>query len=740
MQIMGIRSFVSISILLCALLFAILALSLPVFLPQAINHPSLPEPLELYQGYLRDTYLQHTYSIYTKPTEVLAPNRPKQPLNLVMVPRAKNEADRSFMRQHKSAFKGNVNEIQNQKRTIEIEEIGLIPGEKPVAHFVLIEGAPGIGKSTLCWQLCRLWAEGKLQHKWDLMVLVEIRHKAMRKAQSVYDLLYYPDDTTIRESIAREVQKQKGEGLLLIFDGYDELSKDQCSELSVFQQILTNRLLSNATIIVSSRPMATASLPSRFIQDLDQHIAIAGFDKDSIHTYIRSACGDNGNLSEDFHTYVSSRPFIFSVMYNPLHCTIVTELYIQYWQDGQKGFAPNTLTELYTSLVLNLIRRNSACNDLYMSDLPAHVNNSLMQLAELAAGGLKEKNYIFSNVPNDTLGLMVPVRQIYNIRTTQPVYMFLHLTLQEYLSALYWSQQTQQQLRDDFLKKGNILSRMDKCVGFAFQNYYNGEDNDYCESVHWPHLLFLAGLTKLSHPFSLELIPKKENLSADYVGSLCQLSFEAQSSQILSTIFSSRKVDLKFHLYDDFYLFLIGYCIANSDNTTIWVIMQNHESIMYSTENEIYVFNTTTSCRTYSSISDGLHYSLNTTDWNARPSQPSVHMEIPVECLQSVPKIHLITSITSELFFPLYVRLHFGANVSHFFPRLVSLQLDLYTDFNYNLTDLPQLIPQSLVSIKGLSLPNYNVLLDNIHEYPALEDLEIYYINRLVHVIHNNLM
>ena len=676
----------------------------------------------LYQEYLRDIYRQHEYSIYTKPAEVIAPNRPKQPLNLVMVPKEKNETDRSFMKQYKYAFQGNVDKIRNHKITIEIEEVGLIPGEKPVAHFVLIEGAPGIGKSTLCWQLCRLWAKGKLQHKWDLMVFVEIRDETMRKAQSVYDLLAYPDEPTIRESITREVQKRKGEGLLLIFDGYDELSEDQRSELSVFQQILTNRLLSKATVVVTSRPMATPSLPPRFIQDLDQHIAIVGFDKDGIHTYIRSACGDNRNLSEDFHTYVSSRPFIFSIMYNPLHCTIVTELYIQYWQDGQKGFAPNTLTELYTSLVLNLIRRNSAYNVWHMSDLPAHVNNSLMQLAELAASGIKEEKYIFSNVPHDTLGLMVPVRQIYDIRASQPACMFLHLTLQEYLSALYWCQQTQQQIMDDFLKEGNILRHMDKCASaglHAFQN--TGKDNDECESVHWPHILFLAGLTKLSHPFSLELIPKKDNLRDYYTVSLCQLSFEAHSPQILSTRLSSRKVVQMIRGDDALDAFLLGYCIANSDNTTIWHIK--------SYRIEIGIFTTTMTCTHFSMISDGLYYSLNTTDWSARPSQPSVHLHIPLKCLlQNIPRIHLLTSVTSELYGIYYEKLHSGEGFSllqsifHFFPRLELLRLP---ELSFILTDSPQL-PQSLVSITRLTLPHYNVLLDNLHEYPALEHLDIY--------------
>ena len=692
------------------LLLVVLALYLLIF--QTINQSSLPEPLALYQKYLNNTYRRHAYSIYKKPTEIIAPNRPEQPLNLVMVPRGRKETDRSFTKQHEYAFEGNADEILNQKHKIKIEEIGLISGEKQVAHFVLIEGAPGIGKSTLCWQLCRLWAKGKLQHKWDLMVLVEIRHETMRKARSVYDIFYHPNDMT-RELIANEVKEQEGEGLLIIFDGYDELSEDQRSELSVFQLILTNRLLSKATVVVTSRPMATASLPSQFIEELDQHIAIAGFDKDTIHTYIRSACGrDNRNLSEDFHTYISSRPFIFSVMYNPLHCTIVTELYIQYWQDGQKGFAPNTLTELYTSLVLILIRRNSAYNVWCMSDLPAYVNNSLMQLTKLAARGLKEKRYVFSNVPHDTLGLMVPVRQIYDIRASQPAYMFLHLTLQEYLSALYWSRQTQQKLRDDFLMKRKMLPfYIDFC---AFHS-------DHCVSVHWPQRLFLAGLTKLSHPFSLELIPKKEKLHDYQTFSLCQLSFEAQSPQILSTMLSSRKVVV---IMGDNALnaFLIGYCIANSDNTTIWHIKKIASDIFTTRMTSTHISHI---CTHFSNISAGLYYSLNTTDWSARPSQPSVHLSIPVKCLlQNIPRIHLLTSVTSELYGNYYEELNSGEgfqSIFHFFPRLVLLELP---KLSFILTDSPQL-PQSLVSIRHLTLPHYKVLLDNLHEYPALEDLHI---------------
>ena len=298
----------------------------------------LPESLIEYQRYLIDYYSDH-YPLYSK--RVFSTNRPERPINLVLVRKEKNENDTSLIQHQELLTNGSVSQIQKQKASVKTSEIGSLNDRKK-AHLVLIEGGPGMGKSTLCWQLCRLWREGKLQ--WDLMVIVELRDESTRRASNLYDLLYHPDEET-RRAIAWDIEKREGVGLLIFLDGYDELSDEQHSEFTVLQQILTNKLLRKATVVVSSRPHATANLPPQFKQGLDQHIEIAGFNVTDIQTYITLSCGDNQHLLETFHSYVDSHLFILSVMYNPLHCTIVTELYIQYWQNGpQKGFAPNTLT------------------------------------------------------------------------------------------------------------------------------------------------------------------------------------------------------------------------------------------------------------------------------------------------------------------------------------------------------------------------------------------------------------
>ena len=41
-------------------------------------------------------------------------------------------------------------------------------------------------------------------------------------------------------------------------------------------------------------------------------------------------------LSTDLRSYLSGQPFISSMMNKPLYCSVVTELYIQYWQGERR--------------------------------------------------------------------------------------------------------------------------------------------------------------------------------------------------------------------------------------------------------------------------------------------------------------------------------------------------------------------------------------------------------------------
>ena len=65
-------------------------------------------------------------------------------------------------------------------------------GNKPV-QFVLMDGAPGIGKSTLAWELCHKWEELDSLKQYDLVVLIQLREKKAQNAHCFEDLL--PSDS-----------------------------------------------------------------------------------------------------------------------------------------------------------------------------------------------------------------------------------------------------------------------------------------------------------------------------------------------------------------------------------------------------------------------------------------------------------------------------------------------------------------------------------------------------------------
>ena len=485
--------------------------------------PPTPHPLiATYQHYLKDLY-SPKYPGYSKPQ--FNRHRPKQIVNLALVHRENDGGDKLQQECLLYQLHGNIDLIQQKKTPLTKDQITVL-ASGATARTVLIEGAPGIGKTTLLWQLCHQWADGELLQQWELVILVQLRDETTRTAQCLSDLLYHPDDD-ISKAVCRNVERREGENVLLIFDGYDELSDDQRTD-SIFIRLLRRqcRELRKATVVVSSRPFATKTLPHQFKYSLDQHVEIVGFNEQDIETYLTSACRDNPDMLRDLKSYISTQAFISSALYNPLHCTIVTELYLQYWQRGGKGFAPSTLTQLYEALVLNLLRRQLDSDIDDLSELPSDVSHQLNQLGELAARGIWQRKYIFDNVPSDTLGLMHSVKQLHDYRAKRSTsHSFTHLTLHEFLASRYWSQLPPQQLTE-------LLQRQDL---FPIQKYLKGmhrwEDEESLRVTHWPVLLFLAGLTTIP----TELITPWTDHSSTHSGSSTGISIYS-SNFVLHTL------------------------------------------------------------------------------------------------------------------------------------------------------------------------------------------------------------
>lgn len=68
---------------------------------------------------------------------------------------------------------GDVSEMLKNRKEISMDQI-LEAGDGTEASLVLIEGAPGIGKSTLAGELCRKWEELPSMKNYNLVVLLRL--------------------------------------------------------------------------------------------------------------------------------------------------------------------------------------------------------------------------------------------------------------------------------------------------------------------------------------------------------------------------------------------------------------------------------------------------------------------------------------------------------------------------------------------------------------------------------------
>ena len=537
--------------------------------------------LQRYVTYLKQQYNATKTPVYDKESTLLY-FKAKSFINIALVHKnvkTMTESDKNEMIMDR--LHGHVDAIQKKKTKLNFSNVCKCE-DGSVAHSVLVEGAPGVGKTTFAFELCKQWARGEILQEWGVVVIIKLRDQRTRTAQTINDLLYHPDPE-IRQAVVTELVEQNGESMLLILDGYDELTTKQREFGSVIQCLMSRELLCQATLMVTSRPLATRTLNSKFWNSIDQHIEVLGFTDKNIEEYINSACGDKPELVEDFKEYLSSHPFSSSLMFNPLQCAIVTDLYRSHWQCEDKGFAPKTLTELYTGLVHTLLLRYLTHHPVHkdrnwrlrdMSNLPEDVKQQLKAVTALAAKGIENQQYVFDeeddNVPSETLGLMQREEELTAGIGRSSSHNFLHLTLQEYLAAVNYSQQC-----DSPEQLTQLLTRDDLFPLSSFLQYY-GKKRKHTIYIHWPVALFLAGRTQLSG-VPLDLLKAGLHDSSVDV-SLLHLLYETQCPQLIqSTLVTSCKY-ISVHGRSALDWFVIGYCIANSTST--WRVEKRDNDVL----------------------------------------------------------------------------------------------------------------------------------------------------------------
>ena len=322
---------------------------------------------------------------------------------------------------------------------------------------ILIEGGPGMGKSTLSIEICRRWADGELLNEYDAVILLPLRDPEIQAASNIGDLLLV-ENKNEREALYDEITQKDGEGICFLLEGYDEFPH-HLRNTSVLSKL--SEKLPKCTLIYTSRPEACNQL--RHVAS--QRIEIHGFKEEQVDEYINNAfvnVEDGKEKALKLTSHVKGNPLIKSILNVPINVAIICHLFLLTLS------LPNTLTELYNLLCLNLILRhinkhNPGEVDFLdsLDDLPVGMREQFSNLCMLAFRGKKDDQIIFSSHeikgygidPNRLSGLglllIAPSTSVYG---REKSYNFLHLTVQEYCSAFYLSMLTDKEQFECFKK------------------------------------------------------------------------------------------------------------------------------------------------------------------------------------------------------------------------------------------------------------------------------------------------
>ena len=453
---------------------------------------------------------------------------------------------------------GDIDQVFHEKDPIDIEDV-LKPDGGQALGFILVEGAPGVGKSTFAWEVCRRWDQVESLMQYSLVVLVKLRDKRVQQATALADIFCHVD-TDLQRAVVEEVIARGGEGVLLILDGADEcpssLWKD---DTSLFHQLLSGSVLPKATALVMTCPSASTVLVSQWKPQ--KRIEVLGFMTEHIVQYAESIFGSDREVLDGFHKYISSSPSIKGMLYIPLNTVIAVGVYREYRENDRP--IPVTLTQLYSELCFILLQRYLLDSKIVedasflpqtIEELPETVHKEFLDLAEVAYRGTIEQQYIFHQLPEGlkALGFTTASPELHTGRRLS--YAFLHLTLQEYFAAVYISQLPKSQQQEIFTHYSSSLHL----------------------TVMWT---FVAGLTHF-RDVGWETFCLKGDHTLVMPFELCWL-YETQEKDIIPTVLGSGMVRSGGNaILTPFDYFTLGYCVGLSKCTwELYLIGLPQESI-----------------------------------------------------------------------------------------------------------------------------------------------------------------
>ena len=314
---------------------------------------------------------------------------------------------------------------------------------------VLIEGDPGMGKTTYCQKLAYDWATKK--DEWDPS-FPEIEVLLLLKCNEIQSNIWEAiDDQILPEEMEDQAKecffkfiRENQSKVLLVLDGLDEVDP---SNLKVLSSLIQGKELSGCYIVVTSRHEAGSKVRRYF----DTLWEIEGFTKKDAESFILKYFK---NINKEHlawklieriwpqHDFAKSKEDrdLSELTKNPLNTALLCVICEDF-----EGVIPTSRTELYTEIVLCVLRRYEQKQGFASKneDLMTVYKKELIDLGRMALESLLKGELYFEEHKSDG-GLIVLSKFGFlslqaggSKRKVVVRYAFLHKSFQEFFAGFY---------------------------------------------------------------------------------------------------------------------------------------------------------------------------------------------------------------------------------------------------------------------------------------------------------------
>ncbi|XP_061590904.1 NACHT, LRR and PYD domains-containing protein 3-like [Cololabis saira] len=362
-----------------------------------------------------------------------------------------------------------------------------LPDQRGAIRVVLTNGVAGAGKTFSVQKFSLDWAEGWENQDVTVVILLSFRelHLIGDEQLSLLRLIqvFHP---SLQKLTAEQLAAGKP---LFIFDGLDESRRSldfyngpvvsDVTQSSWVNVLLTNliqgNLLPSALIWITSRPAAANQIPHKHV---DRVTEVRGFTDGQKEEYFRRRFRDEERSSSIVSHMKTSRT-LHIMCQLPVFCWITATVLDHMLTTEQTGELPKTLTDMFSHFLLVQTKRKKnkyqEGHETSPQELTEADRDLLLKLGRLAFEHLEKGNIMFYQEDLEQCGLDVPEASVYSGVCTQifrrecevfqkPVYCFVHLSIQEFLAAVYllhcWSTRNTDVL-ENFLGENSSDSSLD---------------------------------------------------------------------------------------------------------------------------------------------------------------------------------------------------------------------------------------------------------------------------------------